>query len=90
MDNDLLRLIAEASVLAGGKHPCNVLGHNWAFRGGANCGCEGPHEDGGRWSGTCSVPVYECSACGDCDYGDNAEAVNIRTRCNDEVTDEQG
>ncbi len=68
----LSRLIAEASVLAGGAHPCSVLGHKWVFSGGANCGCP----DGG-----CSVPVYECDACEDCDYGDNVEADDVRERC---------
>ena len=69
--HELERLAAEAVVLAGGEHPCGVLGHKWVFVGGANCGCE----DGG-----CSVPVHECH-CGDCDYGDNAEADEIRKRC---------
>lgn len=68
----LARLIAEASVLAGGDHPCHILGHKWAFRGGAWCGCEG---------GSCSVPVHECEACGDCDYGDNDEAIEKRRVC---------
>ncbi len=66
------RLIAEASVLAGADHPCSVLGHKWAFSGGANCGCP----DGG-----CSIPVHECDACGDCDYGDNADADDVREKC---------
>jgi hypothetical protein len=48
MISELDRLIAEASVLAGGKHPCNVLGHSWVFSGGANCGCE---------NGGCSIPA---------------------------------
>jgi hypothetical protein len=71
---DLDRLIAEASVLAGGDHPCSVLGHKWQFMGGASCGCS----DGG-----CSVPVCECEVCGDCDYGDSAEADQIRSECRD-------
>lgn len=69
---DLGRLIAEASVLAGGAHPCVVLGHQWVHHGGASCGCRG---------GSCSVPVYECEACGDCDYGDNDEAWQVRADC---------
>jgi hypothetical protein len=68
----LRRLIAEASVLAGGAHPCMVLGHVWVHIGGRNCGCDG---------GGCSVPVYECSACGDCDYGDNTEMGEIIEAC---------
>ena len=68
----LNRLIAEASVLAGGAHPCSILGHVWQHVGGSNCGCP----DGG-----CSVPVHECSACGDCDYGQNEEAREIVAAC---------
>lgn len=82
--NNLERLIAEASVLAGGDHPCSVLGHKWAFRGGRNCGCEGDGPDG-YWHGRCSVPVYECEACGDCDYGDNAEAAEAQARCKEDA-----
>ena len=69
----LNRLIAEAAVLAGGDHPCAVLGHVWERVGGAHCGCfpDAP----------CSVPVHKCSACGDDDYGKNAEADDIRKRC---------
>jgi hypothetical protein len=74
MAGDLARLIAEASVLAGGKHPCAVLGHKWIFKGGMNCGCE----DAARG---CSVPVHECSVCGDCDYGENDEATETRREC---------
>jgi hypothetical protein len=74
MSSALDRLIAEASVLAGGKHPCAILGHAWVFSGGAGCSCESVRD-------CCSVPVYECEACGDCDYGDNEEAVTIRAEC---------
>lgn len=66
------RLIAEASVLAGGTHPCSVLGHKWESTGAAWCGCEG---------GRCFVPVHECEACGDCDYGDNEDADDVRAEC---------
>ena len=75
---DLGRLIAEASVLAGGPHPCSILGHKWVFRGGMNCGCE---------SGSCSLPVHECEACGDCDYGDNDDAKEIRAECERECAE---
>lgn len=47
-------------------------GHDWRFIGGRNCGCE---------DGVCSVPVYECAICRGCDYGENAEAVQIRAEC---------
>lgn len=69
----LAHLIAEATVLAGGDHPCSILGHKWVMRGGASCCCP----DGGG----CSIPVHECVACGECDYGDTEEAVKIRARC---------
>ena len=72
--NDLTRLIAEASVLAGGKHPCTILGHKWKHIGGRSCDCPGV-------TGGCSVPVHECEVCGDCDYGDNAEAVDVHHQC---------
>ena len=73
MAESLGRLIAEAAVLAGGEHPCAVLGHKWGFSGGANCGCP--------VGGSCSIPVHECEACGDCDYGDNAAAREVRANC---------
>lgn len=72
MPSDLTRLVAEAVCLAGGDHPCSILGHKWVFAGGANCGCP---------DGSCSVPVCECAACGDCDYGDSIEADEIRAEC---------
>jgi len=73
MSGALERLIAEAAVLAGGDHPCAILGHVWEHAGGANCGC---HEDA-----QCSVPVHECRVCGDFDYGDNDEAREQRAEC---------
>jgi hypothetical protein len=72
MSGILTRLIAEASVLAGGDHPCQILGHKWSHIGGSHCGCK---------DGVCSVPVYECGSRGDCDYGDNDEAISIREAC---------
>ncbi len=80
LTTDLSRLIAEASVLAGGDHPCSVLGHKWVLSGGANCGCP----DGG-----CSIPVHECEVCGDCDYGDNLSAVRVRADCRSESVRER-
>jgi hypothetical protein len=70
--DELERLAAEAAVLAGGHHPCAILGHKWKFVGAAGCGC---------LDGCCSVPVSECTSCGDCDYGDTAEADEIRAKC---------
>lgn len=72
---NLDRLIAEASVLAGGIHPCHILGHQWVHIGGRWCGCG----DTSPWS--CSVPVHECRSCGDCDYGDNDEAEEVIADC---------
>jgi hypothetical protein len=72
MRHKLERLAAEAAALAGGDHPCRLLGHLWAFDGGANCGCE---------DGQCSVPVHRCTSCGDYDYGDNSEAAEKRKAC---------
>ena len=72
MPSALDRLIAEASVLAGCEHPCAVLGHVWIFSSGAACGCPG---------GACSLPVYECQACGDFDYGNNDESAEIIAEC---------
>ena len=68
--SDLDRLIAEAKVLAGGTHPCAILGHKWVSDGGTNCGC-----------GDCSVPVHKCESCGDHDYGDNEDADRVRAEC---------
>lgn len=53
--------------------PCAAHGCDWQSYGGANAGCG----DGCN----CSVPVNVCSKCGDCDYGDNAEAAAVRARC---------
>lgn len=79
--SDLLRLVAEAVALAGGGRDCRVLGHHWVHHGGMWCGCKGRVPDGGKWSGSCSIPVYRCAGCGDYDYGVNGEAVDIRLRC---------
>lgn len=51
---------------------CAELGHKWKCLGGAACGCE---------DGSCSVPVNTCERCGDCDYGDNAEARDVIAGC---------
>jgi len=73
MITELDRLIAEASVLAGGEHPCNILGHKWEHGGGMHCGCF-PEAD-------CSLPVHKCVSCGEYDYGDNDESKEIKTNC---------
>ncbi len=48
-------------------------GHDWRFVGGKNAGCSDDCN--------CSVPVYECVNCGDCDYGENEEAREIVAKC---------
>lgn len=52
---------------------CAEVGHDWRHLGGKNAGC-------GDGCG-CSVPVNECAKCGDCDYGDTAEADEVRAQC---------
>lgn len=59
-------------ALAPIEHQC-ARGHAWSSVGGANAGCG---EDC-----FCSVPVHECSRCGECDYGENDEASEIRSAC---------
>jgi predicted alpha/beta-hydrolase family hydrolase len=53
--------------------PCIATGHSWEFLGGRNAGCGDDCN--------CSVPVHHCKKCGDCDYGDNAEAAEIIKEC---------
>jgi hypothetical protein len=48
-------------------------GHDWHSLGGCNAGC---HDDC-----SCSVPVHLCRRCGDCDYGDNEDAEQVRQEC---------
>ncbi|RWB67611.1 hypothetical protein [Mesorhizobium sp.] len=64
------REIAQAS--------CAEVGHRWNFVGGRNAGCELIGCD-------CSVPVYECATCGDCDYGHNAEAAEALRVCTEKM-----
>jgi len=54
---------------------CAANGHVWKHIGGRNCGC--------LYVTGCSVPVHECVVCGDCDYGDNAEAAGIIAACSE-------
>lgn len=58
-------------------------GHDWESIGGANCGCK---------DGACSVPVYQCRVCRDCDYGENEEAREARKLCGEhrEIEKERG
>jgi hypothetical protein len=81
---DLRRELEEAEARAAALRrkiaaaSCHEVGHRWKFIGGRNCCCEAVEvgEHGG-----CSVPVHECAVCGDCDYGDNEEADDIRAAC---------
>lgn len=59
------RLIAEASVLAGGRHQCAELGHDWVTEGGRQC----PRSTD-LYTPNCSQSVYVCRACGWEDYGE--------------------
>lgn len=61
----LNRLIAEASVLAGGRHQCADLGHAWTAVGGRQC----PRSTD-LYTPNCSQTVYECLSCGWQDYGE--------------------
>lgn len=53
---------------------CAEVGHRWKQNGGKNAGCD-------RDGCACSVPVYDCEVCHDCDYGENAEAIEIVEAC---------
>ncbi len=41
---------------------CAEVGHRWEPVGGSNAGCDDEC--------SCSVAVYSCKVCGDCDYGE--------------------
>lgn len=47
---------------------CTEVGHRWKFVGGRQAGCDLGADCG------CSVPVHTCEVCGDCDYGQPAQA----------------
>ncbi|EHK57725.1 hypothetical protein MAXJ12_08379 [Mesorhizobium alhagi CCNWXJ12-2] len=57
---------------------CAEIGHSWKSIGGCNAACE--NIDCG-----CSVPVHECEVCGDCDYGQNAEADEVKRTCTEQM-----
>lgn len=54
---------------------CRAHGCDMQSVGGANAGCS----DGDVCS--CSIPVMKCVRCGDCDYGENDEADEVRRCC---------
>lgn len=55
---------------------CAEVGHRWISKGGMNAACEI-----GSDLCNCSIPVNMCAVCGDCDYGENDEARQIREDC---------
>lgn len=79
----LLEQLAETEALAErlrrqiAAASCAEVGHRWKYIGGRNCGCVFPD----NVSGSCSIPVFECENCKDCDYGDNAEARDYIAAC---------
>ena len=76
---DLLKQLEEAKNLVARLQvqvkqlSCREVGHDWKFLGGRNAGCCDDCN--------CSVSVHYCAKCDDCDYGDNAEAEEIRQKC---------
>lgn len=58
---------------------CAEVGHRWKHIGGSNAGCELAD------ACSCSVPVHECERCGDCDYGENAEAMEVKRNCTEQM-----
>lgn len=81
MSRDLSAELAEAESVVNRlrleikQGPCRQYGHTWKHVGGCNAGCELDKDC------SCSVPVHECTKCGDCDYGENEEADRIRAKC---------
>lgn len=57
------------------KASCAEAGCDMRHVGGVNACCELERDC------ACSVPLHECSRCGDCDYGDNDEAAETRKHC---------
>lgn len=62
--------------------PCIEVGHDWKHIGGRNAACP----RGGDC--ICSVPVHECTKCGDCDYGVNDDADRTLIACDLRYDDE--
>lgn len=54
---------------------CRFGAHRWRFIGCKPCDCSYQSAYG------CSVPVYTCDICNDCDYGDNDEARKVKLEC---------
>lgn len=66
---NLRQLIAQASV----EHPCSQ-GHDWQFTGAKPCAEEHEGCSGSR-------PVYVCSRCEDCDYGEELGRADCESDC---------
>ena len=86
IDSGLDKVLAEAARSISVKRDFLFLncqdGHRWKSIGGRNCGCEWTDEDGVHViGGSCSIPVLQCEVCGDCDYGENDEAKQIKADC---------
>lgn len=64
------------------REVCAKLGCKMEFKGGRNAGCG----DGCD----CSVPVHECERCGDSDYGDTPEGLEIIRECRARRLEEAG
>ena len=60
---------------------CQDGSHRWRHTGARACCCELIDEDTALVSGECSIPVYRCADCGDYDYGENAEAAQVKADC---------
>lgn len=57
--------------------PCQ---HVWEFHGGCNAGCDDDC--------SCSIPVHRCKLCGDFDYGNNDDALEIMRVCEEQRRDD--
>lgn len=83
--NDLLVELEEAKrevarlERAVARSSCSEVGHRWKHIGGRNAGCDLADRC------CCSVPVHECEVCGDCDYGESDEAIEVLRACTERM-----
>lgn len=68
----LLQLVNQARV----EHPCSQ-GHAWKFIGARQCN----EDENGTVGCRGSRPVYECTRCGDSDYGDEIGRADCERDC---------
>ena len=79
--SDLLRELEQAEARVSqlrqqiSHSTCAEVGHDWKLMGGRMAVCS----RGGDC--VCSIPVCECTKCGECDYGDSVEASEIIASC---------